>query len=218
MRWAAILFGVLVLAWQGRTRALTAVGGALTVEDPLQPVEVVVASLAAARADTLEVAKLYRDGIARRVVVARWQTETLDDEMRRLDVPWLPVTELAVAMLEKSGVPKAAIHVLPDPIDGLNTEVASVAAFVRRESPKSLLFVTARSHTRRARWLLERQLPADLALSVRAPAIDGFDPRAWWHSREAGREVAMEYLRWANTFGLHDLWGAPPPPVAERAD
>ena len=211
----AILMGVLLLAWHERARMLTAVGGALTVEDPIVPVDVIVASLATARADTLEVAKLYRDGIGRRVVVARWQDEPLDDEMRRLGVPWLPPTELAVAMLEKSGVPASAIAVLRDPIDGLNAEVASVAAFAHAEKPRSILFVTARNHTRRARWLLQRQLPSEVALAVRAPAIDPFDPTTWWHSRDGSREVAMEYLRWANTFGLHDLWGAAPPAVAE---
>jgi uncharacterized SAM-binding protein YcdF (DUF218 family) len=216
----ALLFGILVLAWHEHGRALTAIGGALTVEDPLAPVEVIVASLASARADTLEAAKLYRDGIAKRVVVAQWQHEALDDEMRRLGVPYLPVTELAVAMLEKSGVPANAITVLHEPIDGLNTEIASVAAFARAERPRSLLFVTARNHTRRARWLLERSLPAGTALAVRAPALDEFDPQGGWHSRDGSREVAMEYLRWMNTFGLRDLWGAnaaPPPAVAEPA-
>jgi uncharacterized SAM-binding protein YcdF (DUF218 family) len=211
----AILLGVLLLAWHERARVLTAVGGALTVEDPVAPVDVIVASLAAARADTLEVGRLYRDGMGQRVVVARWQKEPLDDEMRRLGVPWLPPTELAVAMLERSGVPASAITVLPDPIDGLNAEVTSVAAFARAERPRSLLFVTARNHTRRARWLLRRQLPAEVAVSVRAPAGDGFDPARWWHSRDGSREVAMEYLRWMNTFGLHDLWGGAPPAVAE---
>jgi uncharacterized SAM-binding protein YcdF (DUF218 family) len=213
----ALLFGILVLAWHERTPMLTAVGEALTVEDPLTPVEVVVASLASARADTLEAARLYRDGVARRVVVARWQHEPLDDEMGRLGVPYLPVTELAVAMLEKSGVPAGAITVLREPIDGLNTEIASIAAFARAERPPSLLFVTARNHTRRARWLLTRSLPDGTALSVRAPALDGFDPARWWHSRDGSRELAMEYLRWMNTFGLRDLWGPGSTPRAGAA-
>jgi uncharacterized SAM-binding protein YcdF (DUF218 family) len=221
VRFATILLGIALIAWQTGDRALTAVGTALTVDDALAPVDVVVSSVAAARADALEAARLHREGFARRVVLARWQPEPLDEEMRKLGVPWLPVTDLAVAMLEKSGVPPSAITVLPGPVDGLNTEIAAIGAFARAEKPASLLYVTARSHTQRARWLLERVLPETTTLSVRAPAADAFRPDAWWRSRDASREVAMEYLRWANTFGLRDLWSSSavaPPSVREAAE
>jgi uncharacterized SAM-binding protein YcdF (DUF218 family) len=215
---ATILLGVALVAWQSRDRVLTAVGTALTAEDPLAPVEVIVTSIAAGRADALESARLYHQGIGRRIVLARWQEEPLDDELRRLGVPWLPISELVVAMLEKSGVPAEAIRMLDGPIDGLNTEITTVAEFAHQEKPASLLFVTARSHSRRARWLLQRLLPADTRLLVRAPAGDAFRPDAWWHSRGGSREVAMEYLRWANTFGLRDFWQDTPPSVPETAE
>ena len=219
LRLATIVLGVVLLGWQTHDRVLTAVGTSLTVDDPLTPVAVMVSSVAATRADTLEVAKLYRDGIAKRIVLARWQKEPLDDEVLRLGVPWLPPSDLAVAMLERSGVPSDAIEVLAGPVDGLNTEIAVIAEYARKTKPASLLYVTARTHTRRARWLLRRLLPAETTLLVRSPAIDPFRPDAWWHSRTGSREVAMEYLRWANSFGLRDLWSrGAPPPVPESGD
>jgi hypothetical protein len=45
--------------------------------------DVVVSSVASARADALEAARLHREGVARRVVLARWQPEPLDEEMRK---------------------------------------------------------------------------------------------------------------------------------------
>jgi uncharacterized SAM-binding protein YcdF (DUF218 family) len=218
LRIATVLLGVALIAWQSRDRLLSSIGTSLVVDDPLAPVEVIVASIAAARADVLEVASLYHEGIAPRVVVARWQKEPLDDEMRRLDVPWLPITDLAVALLEHSGVPSNAIQVLAGPIDGLNTEIVTVAEFAHQEKPTSLLFVTARSHTRRARWLLERLLPEGTTLLVRSSRSDPFQADAWWRSRNGSREVAMEYLRWANTFGLHDFWHKIPPSVPESGE
>lgn len=218
LRIATIVLGVALIAWQSRERVLTAVGTGLAVDDPLAPVEVIVTSIAAGRADALESARLYHQGIGPRIVLARWQAEPLDDEMRRLGVAWLPISELVVAMLEKSGVPAEAIQVLDGPIDGLNTEIIEVAEFAHREKPASLLFVTARSHSRRARWLLERLLPPGTTLLVRAPVGDPFRPDAWWHSRTGSREVAMEYLRWANTFGLRDLWRTTPPSVPESTE
>ena len=216
LRLAGVLLVVAVAGWLARTPILTAIGSALTVDDPLTPVDVMVASLAATRADTLEVARLHREGIAPRVVLCRWQTEPLDDEIRRLAVPWLPPHELAAAVLQKSGVPSEAIEILDSAVDGLNTEITAVAAYAQRTRPASMLYVRARSHTRSARWLLRRLLPPETQLRVRSPAVDGFRPESWWHSRDGSREVAMEYLRWANTFGLRDLWSASAPPrVAE---
>lgn len=213
LRLAGVLLVVAVAGWLARTPILTAVGSALTVDDALAPVDVMVASLATARADTLEVARLHREGIAPRVVLCRWRKEPLDDEIRRLEVPWLPPHELAAAVLRKSGVPTEAIEILDATVDGLNTEISAIAAYAQRTRPASMLYVTARSHTRRARWLLRRLLPPETELRVRSPAVDGFRPDGWWRSRDGSREVAMEYLRWANTFGLRDLWKTGPPPA-----
>lgn len=197
---------------------LGTIGAGLTVDDAPAPAAVLVVSMAALRLAALEAARLYHDGITRRIVIARWQAEPLDDGMRRLAVPWLPPHELAAAILEKSGVPHEAVQLLDASVDGLNTEIAAVSAWARRERPASLLYVTARSHTRRAAWLLRRSLPADTRLLVHASPRDGFRPDAWWQSRTGSREVAMEYLRWLNTFGLHDLWHGEPPRVPEPMD
>lgn len=216
LRLTVALLAFALAGWLGRARVLGAVGGALTVDDPIAPVEVMVASLATIRADAVEVAHLHRAGVGRRIVLCRWQDEPLDDEMRRLAVPWLPPHELAAAILRQSGVPSDAILVLDTAIDGLNSEIAAITDYARTARPASLLYVTARSHTRRAQWLLTRLLPEGTQLRVHAPARDPFDPAGWWHSRDSSREVAMEYLRWANTFGFRDLWsGSAPPRVAE---
>ena len=163
-------------------------------------------SVAAGRADALEAAELYRAGISRHLVLPRWHTEPLDLEVQRLGVPWLLPTDVAVAILERSGVPREAIEVLDEPVDGLNAELAALGRHFTAHPAESRLLVTARSHTRRARWLLMRVLPAGTRIAVRASRQDPFDPAAWWHTRSGGREVAMEYLRWVNTFLLRDRW------------
>ena len=205
-----------LVAWTTRERWLAAIADPLTVEDPIGPVDLIVVSMAAGRADALEAADLYRAGVSRRLLLPYWQPEPLDLDVQRLGVPFLPITELAQAILERSGVPHEAIEIAPHPIDGLNAEIASVGDALRGRAPASLLFITARSHTRRARWLLERVLPPATTIRVRGPRRDSFDPDAWWHARGSGREVAMEYLRWVNTFALHDLWRGSVPAVPEE--
>ena len=172
------------------------------------PVECIVVSNAAVRADAVAAAALYQDGVSRHLVLPAWQVDPLDREIQELGVPLLSPTDLALAILVKKGVPRDAVEILRDPVDGLNAEIAAIGRFAAARRPKSLMFLTARSHSRRARWLLERVLPAGTTIVVRSSASDAFDPRTWWHSRAGGREVAMEYLRWLNTFVLHDRWGA----------
>ena len=197
-------------AWLGRAHLLPALAAPLAVEDSLAPADVIVVSVAAGRADALEAAALYHAGISRRLVLPRWRTEPLDLEVQRLGVPWLLPTDVALAILERSAVPRDAIEILEEPVDGLNSEIAAVGRFFTAHPTGSLLFITARSHSRRARWLLTHVLPADTHIAVRASRKDPFDPAAWWYTRAGGREVAMEYLRWANTFLLRDRWQAVP--------
>lgn len=216
LRLAVVALGLVLVAWLARERVLATLGSALVVDDGSAPVAVMVVSLAAPRPGALEVAKLYREGVAPRIVLCRWRDDPLDAEIRRLGVRWLPPHELVAAILRGSGVPASAIEVLDEAIDGLNSEITAIAAFAHAERPASLLYVTSRSHTRRARWLLERLVPEGTVVRVRGPELDAFRAESWWRSRDASREVAMEYLRWANTFGLRDLWQVtPPPPVAE---
>src|SRR6185295_3523058 len=151
---------LLMTAWLARRPLLTTIGAALVAEDPPAAADLVVVSTAAARADALEAARLYRSGGARTIVVPNWIGDSLDDVIIGLGVPYLRTTDLVVAILTRSGVPRDAIVVLPEPIDGLNAEVAQVVAYVRHASG-TLRFVTERTHTRRARWLLRRALPDD---------------------------------------------------------
>jgi uncharacterized SAM-binding protein YcdF (DUF218 family) len=192
--------------WLGRRAVLKEAGQLLVNEDPLGPVEVIAVSRASTVSDAIEAAQLYREGFGTEVVVARWHLEPLVTMVRALGIPYIVSTELATQILEHSGVPASAVLVLPDAVDGTDTEIRAVASFARARHPASFLFITARSHTGRARWLLQRQLPPTIRLSVRAPRTDTFQASSWWHDRDQSREVLLEYLRWVNTIILGDLW------------
>lgn len=208
-----ILVALLLLAmlgWSSRESLLFAAGDLLVREDPVEPVDAIVVSVASPAADALEAVRLYRQGIAPQVVLCTFASGPVDDEIRRLGVPRARPSELAKMILERSGVPSAAIVVLPDRVDGTNTEVAAVAAFARRHRLASLLLIVPRSHTARARWLLRQAAPRQTRIVVRGPRNDRFTPDAWWRHRGQSREALAEYLRWANTLLLRDRWSASP--------
>ena len=196
-----------MMAWCGRGAVLSGLGSVLVREDPLTPVDMIIVSNADPAADALEAERLYRTGVGGVIILPLWVSEPLDDELQQLQIPHLRTTALANAVLQRSGVPSRAIDVLSTPVDGTQAEIAAVAAFARRTLPQSLLFITARSHTARARWALRRRLPTQIRVVVRSPRTDAFATDSWWHRRDQSREVAMEYLRWVNTFILQDPWG-----------
>jgi len=205
LRAALVVVGAVALLCLGRSTVLGVLGSALVAEGPLTPADVAVVSNANPVSDAFEAALLYRTGYVQEIVVPRFVPERHVEDLHRLGIPYLPQTELVEAVLEHSGVPSAAIRMLPGRVDGTEKEVAAVASFVAERRPRSVLFVTARSHTARSTWLLRRALPRGTEVTVRSPRDDVFDPGSWWHSRREAREVMMEYLRWGNSL-LGDLW------------
>jgi uncharacterized SAM-binding protein YcdF (DUF218 family) len=197
----------LVVAWLFRRPALVAIGALLVTEDPLAPVDVLVVSNTTFRASALEGVMLYREGRAPRIVLLEWHADRVDEALAREGIRPPKSTALARAILEQGGVPPEAITVLPGTVDGTGTELAAILRWLKApDSPRSLLYITARTHTTRARLRLRRDSPGGVRIDVRAPRWDDFDPERWWRRRGSAREVLTEYIRWINTFALGDLW------------
>lgn len=202
---------LLAALWVGRRPILVGVGHALVAEDALGPADLLVVSNAATRADALEAARLYDQKISARIAIAEWYVDPVSAEIHCLGIPLLDPTDLARAILERSGVPAAAILVMPGRAEGTEDEVAATVAYVRANaSVRSVLFLAPRTHTARVRWLLRRRLPPAVRVAVRSGPYDTFSPDDWWHSRDASREVMSELLRWVNSGLLGDAWGASP--------
>jgi uncharacterized SAM-binding protein YcdF (DUF218 family) len=203
---AVLLAGAVALVWGGRHAALIQAGRLLVAEDPLAPARVLVVSLASPARATLEAVRLYHEGISQTIVLPTWESDPILGALRGLGLQQLSANELALAILERSGIPTDAVQVLPGAVDGTTAEIAAVAAFARERQPARLLFVVARSHSARVRWFLRRELPTATHLIVRSPSTDAFRPESWWHSRDESRELVTEYLRWANMLILRDPW------------
>ncbi len=204
---------VLVLAvvaagmWLARQRLLTWMGSLLVAEDPPAPADVVVLSEASIVPGALEAARLYARGSVHVVLVPGWIERRFEREVRALGIAYPTPSELAREVLARSGVPDDAIVTVGTGIDGTNSEIAMLGRYVATRHPASVLYLTARSHTARARWILRRALPPGTRVAVRSPEGDPFRVAGWWHDRGQTREVAAEYARWFNSAVLGDWWG-----------
>ena len=185
---------------------LAQLGHLLVSEDPLEPVDVVAVTYPSMMGDILEAAALYREGYTPAIVFPSAAPEFFDAELRRLGGLRLAPAEYATWVLTQSGVPREAIRVLPDVSDGTASGIAAIARFAAAERPRRVLLVVSRNHSARAGWMLRHAVTGSTHLLVRTPRTDRFDPDGWWHSRNQTRDVAVECLRWINTFILGDPW------------
>jgi uncharacterized SAM-binding protein YcdF (DUF218 family) len=117
-------------------------------------------------------AELFKAGWALRVVASG----------RNLR-PYASMAELMDHDLKDRGVPESAIVRFPNRAENTREEAAAVSEFVASRGWKHILVVTSNYHTRRARYIYERLLPAGTALQVSAAHDSEFDPSGWWRTR-----------------------------------
>lgn len=205
----ALMALLIVIIWGARHSVLAGTARLLVTEDALAPAEIIVASNSTPQETAFEAAVLYHQHVSARIVMAGWPHNPLVERIRALGIPSLDTGEMSLAILERSGVPASAITVLPGEADGTGAEMSAVASFVAEHRLTSVLVITARSHTARTKWLLQRKLDGRIRVAVRSARHDRFSVEGWWREREQSRELLTEYLRWANTLLLPNFWGPP---------
>ena len=117
-------------------------------------------------------AKLFRQGIASEVVASG----------KRLR-PNAGESELMEHDLIERGVPKEKILRLPQDAASTMEEAAMLRGVAQQHGWKSIVVVTSNYHTRRSRYIFQKEFPPTITVSV-ASAPDGdFDPDHWWERR-----------------------------------
>lgn len=200
----------LTLVWSARRSIFVGAAAILVEDDPLAPAQIIVPSHSMSQETALEAALLYEQQVSAHIVMTDWIEDPVAENIRKLGIRPLDTTQLNKYILERSNVPSSAITILPDRADGTGSEIAAIAAFAQRCQLRSILVITARSHTARTKWLLQRKLPRAVRVFVRSPRFDRLAVDTWWHERDQSREIVTEYLRWFNTVLLQDLWARSP--------
>jgi uncharacterized SAM-binding protein YcdF (DUF218 family) len=93
------------------------------------------------------------------------------------------IAELIQHDLMDRGVPAGAVVRFPNRAENTREEAAAVSEFVASHGWKRVVVVTSNYHTRRARYIYERLLPAGTSLGVSAAHDSEFDPSGWWRTR-----------------------------------
>lgn len=195
---AASLAGIAAALWLARAPMLTAAASFLTVEDTVEPADVILMFPGEANVRPTRAAELYDAGLARTIVMPRAENPDGDT----LGV--MPnMTDAAALVMQRLGVPRDAIVVLKTPGGSTSTrdDVRLFREYVERHDVRRVIAVTSMYHTRRARWALRRALEGLAVDIMMAPAPElGFSESDWWQSEDGLITYFQEYLKWVHNY------------------
>ena len=183
------------------------VGRWLIAEDPLQNAAAIAVLSGRMPGRAMEAAKLYKQGYAPQV----WLTHSTEPgaTLAKLSVPYQGEDAYDKLILVHEGVPDSAIRVLEPPILNTADEMATIGQALSSATPRRVILVTSKVHTRRTRTLW-KQLSGDNGEAiVHGVSDDPFNADHWWRSTSDALDVVREVL------GLFNAWaGLPLRPAA----
>jgi uncharacterized SAM-binding protein YcdF (DUF218 family) len=106
--------------------------------------------------------------------------------------PYASIAQLEQHDLMERGVPASAILPFAHRARNTREEGEAIAQFISSRGWKRILVVTSNYHTRRARYILARVLPAGTEMRM-IPAQDvDYDPDNWWRTRAGAKHFFHE--------------------------
>ena len=140
-------------------------------------------------------AELFREGTAARILLTDdGQKHSWSRPLQRNPGS----TELAIDVLQRVGVPRDRIEILPGIVHGTSDEAVAVKRYADEHPLRSLVAVTSPYHTRRTAWTLRHILRNDgIAIGIDPVPATRTTPKpaTWWASLDGWRTVATEFVK-----------------------
>jgi uncharacterized SAM-binding protein YcdF (DUF218 family) len=205
LRFVLALAVVVALMAVSAPWAAKAVGRWLVVADAVEPARAVVVLSGRVPFRAMHAASIYKHGLAPEVWISRPVPTPEELTMRRLGIPHIKTEEERnQQVLERLGVPTAAIRVLDTGVLNTMQEVDVIARELRRAGGERVIIVTSKPHTRRVKAIWQAVIGDAPRMMVQHPAEELFDPDHWWRNTGDALEVSRE------VFGLMNVWAGFP--------
>ena len=151
---------------------------------------------------------LYTHGRINQILVIPEPYDPTDQELERLGLLTPNSQAWPQRILVTSGVPLGSILTLPQPADGTIVEALRVRElFEEGLPPRSVVIVTSKFASRRARFIFRHILKDDLIQVFAYPTpYDPFHAEHWWSPPRNALQVVMEYQKFlmnAMQLALH---------------
>jgi len=184
--------------------ALTMAGTWLVVADPLQPAEAVVVLGGQLPFRAMEAAAVYKQKWTREVWVTQGGLLAEDVALAKMGIEPTPEHEYSRQVLDRLGVPRDVIRVLPGHNVNTADEVRTVARELKSTGGDRVILITSKYHTRRVKVIWHALVGSRPEAIVRYTPDDPFEPARWW------RNTADVNSVWREWFGLLNAWSGFP--------
>ncbi|MGB2670055.1 MAG: YdcF family protein [Candidatus Acidiferrum sp.] len=201
-RVARIAVSLLTAAVLGAALFLLCIGRWLVVQDPLEKAQAIAVLSGRMPIRAMEAAKLYREGYAPEV----WLTYSSEPEatLRAMGISYAGEDVYNMQVLMHEGVPAGVIHLLQPPIVNTADEITAISAAMAAQKYRTVILVTSKVHTRRARILWNHLAANQGKAIIRAASEDPFEPSHWWRTTSDALDVVRECL------GILNAWAGTP--------
>ncbi len=170
-------------------------GGWLVVEDPLDKADAIFVLGGTRLERPLEAYDLYKEGWAPRVLLFRVVSDYGEAELMKRGFEFPLESDVQKDVLHRLGMPEGAVVVLSEK-DNTRDEAVDVRNTTLANNWKTIIVVTSKQHTRRARLVISRRLAGTgVKLIVRASRYDLSDAEHWWRNRATVRFTIFELQR-----------------------
>ena len=163
-----------------RSPILRSAANAWIVNDPLQHADAIVLLGGGLETRPFAAARLYRDGYAPRILVARPKASPTDEMgLTTRDA------DTARAILLKEGVPDAALIGIGHDVQSTYQESLAVGDWLKSNHATRLIIPTDVFHTRRVRWVFRKQLNhTGVNVMVQAVPVREYTEADWWRHEQ----------------------------------
>ncbi len=165
-------------------------------EDIVKQVDVIVLLNGAFPRSVLETARLFHQKVSNKIILTKERDLDNLDDLRRAGAMFPSTHEIQSKALIDLGVPKENIHLLNVVCNKTEDEALAIKEHLSNQKDvQSILLVTRRTHTRRAKIIFSKTLGPSYNVFAKAYPKDPVSPSHWHEDAWHMYEVVMEALK-----------------------
>ena len=175
--------------------ALRGLGSWLVVQDPLAKADAIFVLGGTRFERPLEAVELYKAGWAPRIALMRQVSDYGEVHLMQQGIPYPREVDAQVEVMVRLGVPQSAITIFNE-ANSTAEEADTLYDAATANHWSSVIIVTSKQHTRRARLVMTRRTaPIGLTVVTRYSRYDQADTDRWWTNRSVLRFTLFETQR-----------------------
>jgi len=175
--------------------ALRGLGSWLVVQDPLAKTDAIFVLGGTRFERPLEAVELYKAGWAPRIALMRQVSDYGEVHLMQQGIPYPREVDAQVDVMVRLGVPQSAITIFNE-ANSTAEEADTLYEAATANHWSSVIIVTSKQHTRRARLVMTRRTaPIGLTVVTRYSRYDQADTDRWWTNRSVLRFTLFETPR-----------------------